>query len=466
MSDENVSHRELRLAESICHRLSEAFVRRKLQPAFSNFYLSHLAGMTPLIAVLDTSKLGDHAPYVRQELLHQLKTDLGGLPVYLSNSSGIRYVILLSPLPKLPHKVDLPIDLDVGKLALGIRYSGQAVQMDWENLTHLAVLGKSGSGKSVFLQSLAYQAINNEMKLLISDIDQTTFGMLEEHPALLAPIATSPKDALILVDKALIKCNHRAGLFNALPEKPQKLSEYNGYAVKHSLEPLPRILVVLDEASSVLMALGGAKGEMGQALAALGWRGRKFGVHFVFAAQEFTKDILGPVREQVGLSLCFRVRNPQMAERMGCQGADRLPEGRPGLAICDRFGAIQTYFIDKALLNHRQALLPILNPLEFSMFTKALEDNGKLPTAKVQEWGRLSEWQARRLIETWALRGWIAKDPKKANAFCITPKARDLLSNHQTPQTASNRPVITQTPLEPFKPSSNRFENHKVDPGE
>ena len=440
MTEETVSRRELRLAETVSHGLADALVRRKLVPAFSNFFVTNLAGITPLIAVLDTSKLGDHAPYVRQELLHQLSTDLGGLPVYLSNSTGIRYVILLSPLPKLPHKVNLPIDLQAGKLALGIRFSGQVVQLDWEGFTHMAVLGKSGSGKSVFLQSLAYQAIRSEVKLLLSDIDQTTFGMLEEHPALLAPIASLPKDALGLMEKAVMECNHRAELFNSLPEKPQKLSEYNGYAVKHGLEPLPRILVILDEASSVLSAMGGAKGEMGQALAALGWRGRKFGVHFIFAAQEFTKDILGPVREQVGLTLCFRVRNPLMAERMGCKGADRLPEGRPGLAISDRYGAIQTYFIDKSLLNHRKNILPVLNELETALFQRALVEDGKLPTAKVQEWGRVSEWQARRMIEAWALRGWIAKDPMKNNTFCITPKALVLLSNHQTAQTASNRP--------------------------
>ena len=64
--------------------ITSALVRRKLQPAFSSFYITRLAGMTPLIAVLDTAKIGDHSPYVSADLLHQLSTDLGGLPVYLS----------------------------------------------------------------------------------------------------------------------------------------------------------------------------------------------------------------------------------------------------------------------------------------------------------------------------------------------------------------------------------------------
>jgi len=345
-------------------------------------------------------------------------------------------VVLLSALPKLPRKVELPIDFPRGKLALGIRFSGQPVVQDWESFTHMAVIGKSGSGKSVFLRLIIHQAIRNDMKLLLSDIDQASFGMYEEHPALLAPIATTPQSALELVERAIAECDTRANLFKNMPERPEKLSEYNALAVKHSNQPLPRILVVLDEASSVLTALGGSKGAMGQALATLGWRGRKFGVHFIFAAQEFTKDIIGPVREQVGLTICFKVRNSQMAERMNCKGAERIPEGRPGLAVSDLYGPLQTYFIEKPLLSNPLKTLSSLTDMEFSMFQRAQTEGGKLPTARVQEWGRVSEWQARRLIETWALKGWLSKDANRDNAFCITPKTQVLLSNHQTAQTA------------------------------
>ncbi len=447
MNELNISHREMRLAETISRQLTSALARRKLQPAFSDFYITRLAGMTPLIAVLDTAKIGDHSPYISADLLHQLSTDLGGLPVYLSNHSGIRFVVLLSPLPKLPRKVDLPLDVPRGKLAIGVRFTGQPVLLDWETLLHLAVLGNTGSGKSIFLQSLVFQAIRDEMQVLLSDIDQTTFGLLENHPNLAAPIAATPQDALDLIEKALAECDRRTELFKSLPERPQKLSEYNALAIKQSRETLPRMLVVLDEASTVLTSLGGAKGAMGQALATLGWRGRKFGVHIIFSAQEFTKDIVGPVRDRVGLALCFRVRNGQMAERMGmgCKDAERIPENRPGLAISDRHGPIQTYFVEQSVLGHRQNLLPTLNDIERDLFTRAIAEGGKLPASKVQEWGRISEWQARRLLETWALKGWLAKDANRNNAFCVTAKAEALLSNHQTPQTVSNRLEPHQT---------------------
>ena len=114
MTDITISHREMRLAETVSRQLSNALTRRKLIPAFSDFFVTHVAGVTILIAVLDTAKLGDHSPYINADLLHQLSTDLGGMPVYLSNHSGIRIVVLLSPLPKLPRKVNLPLDIPRG----------------------------------------------------------------------------------------------------------------------------------------------------------------------------------------------------------------------------------------------------------------------------------------------------------------------------------------------------------------
>ncbi|MCX6066811.1 MAG: hypothetical protein NT121_13805, partial [Chloroflexi bacterium] len=141
MTDITISRREMRLAETVARQLINAMIRRKLTPAFSDFLVTHLAGVTMLLAVLDTAKLGDHSPYTNPDLLHQLSTDLGGMPVYLSNHSGIRIVVLLSPLPKLPHKVNLPVDAPRGRLAVGVRFTGQPVLLDWEFFLHLAVLG-------------------------------------------------------------------------------------------------------------------------------------------------------------------------------------------------------------------------------------------------------------------------------------------------------------------------------------
>jgi hypothetical protein len=277
--------------------------------------------------------------------------------------------------------------------------------------------------------------------------------MWQDHSNLLAPIATTPAEALELVQKALGECDHRARLYLSMQGHPEKLSEYNALAVKAGIEPLPRLLVVLDEASAVLSVMGGGKGELGQALATLGWRGRKFGIHFVFGAQEFTKDLVGAVREQVGLSVCFRVRSEEMAKRMGCGGASRIPEGRPGLAITDRFGPMQAFYVPKpTLLSSGLLSLEALPELERNLFTRAwVESQGKLTIGNIAEWADCSQHQARKMQSTWAIRGWIAKDASRDNSFCLTAKALELvpqgddIANQQTSQTSSNRREPAQT---------------------
>jgi hypothetical protein len=427
-------------AEQIAQRLPAFFECRNLKPLFTNLFLFQDLGMTILIAVLDTNRIGDHSQYIQDDLLHQLKTELGGRSVYLSNSTGIRYVILLTALPKLPRSIELPNDVPHGMVSLGMRFNGQIITLPWSKLGHLLIVGMTGSGKSSQLRSIAIQAIRNGIKLLLADIDQTTFAMLDGHENLFAPIATTPQDALQLIMKALAECVRRAALYKSMPGFPENMDEYNTLAIKAGKETLTRILVMLDESSSVFKAMGGGSGELAGKLAELGWRGRKFGIHFIFGAQEFTKDLVGAVREQVNMSIAFRVKptSAQMAKAIGCTNAHHIPADRPGFAIVDRFGPMQSYFVPKRLLlsagSSNQETLP---ELERNLFSRAMKTaDGKLTLGNIAEWGGVSQHQARKLQTTWAVHGWIAKDATRDNSFCITAKTRDLLSNRQTTQTA------------------------------
>ena len=432
-------------AEQIAKRLPVFFERRNLKPLFTNLFLFQDLGMTILIAVLDTNRIGDHSQYIQDDLIHQLKTDLGGRSVYLSNSTGIRYVILLSALPKLPRSIELPSDIPSGMLSLGMRFNGQLINVPWSKLGHLLIVGMTGSGKSSLLRSIALQAIRNGIQLALADIDQTTFAMLTGHPLLFAPIAASPQDALGLILKAISECDQRAALYRSMAGYPENIDEYNALAVKAGREPLTRILVMLDESSSVLKAMGGGSGELAGKLAELGWRGRKFGVHFIFGAQEFTKDLVGSVREQVNMAIAFRVKttSAQMAKAIGCTNAHRIPANRPGFAIIDRFGPMQSYFLPKSLLiSSGSTLREALSELERNLFAHAIESSqGKLSISRIVEWGGTSQYQARKLQEAWALRGWLSKESNQDNSFCLTAKARNLLTNRQTQQTPTNQPI-------------------------
>lgn len=440
-----INHRLQRVAQGVAARLPDVLSRRKLEPHFSGFYLTEYEGLTLLIAALDTSKVNRLECYTDADLIHQMSTEVGH-PVYLSNHVGLRYVTLLSTPPSLPKMINLPVDTPPGTFALGVKTGGQPVQLAWSRMGHILTAGMTGSGKSVFLRSLVFQALRDGMQLLLADIDQATFPMLSENPALLAPLATSPVEAIELIEHALAECDSRAALFRAVGGYPEKLEQYNEAAIKTGQPVLPRVLIVLDEFSAVAAAAPAIKDR----IAALGWRGRKFGLTVVFAAQEFTKDLLGPLRDQVNLAICFRVRSADLARRVNCAGAEQIPSNRPGLAYADRWGPVQTYFVDRSLLVSETAtLLPGLTDVEKALFARAAADDGRLTRSRVVAWASVSEWQARRWMETWARRGWIVKDPNAANAFTETPRLRLLLSNPPTPPASANPAEIVPTVLQP-----------------
>ena len=264
-----------------------------------------------------------------------------------------------------------------------------------------------------------------------------TFPMLANHPALLAPLANTPRAAQEVVERALGECDHRAALYMKMDGYPESLEEFNRISVHHDGEPLHRLLVVLDEFSALVTALGGPKGSFANQVAELGWRGRKFGIHLVFAAQDFTKQVVGRVRDQVSAVVCFRVRSPEAARAVGCPEAVRIPESRPGLACTDRWGLVQTFYLDKRLLA-QIGPQSALNPQELQLAQRALDEaDGKMSLPLLVSWG-IAERRARSLVEGWEQRGWLRQDSVRQNARYITPKLMSILSSGQSRQTTSN----------------------------
>lgn len=94
----------------------------------------------------------------------------------------------------MPKVVNFP-GIESGQVLLGVSYARELIHLPWEKLGHLLVAGKTGSGKSVFLRLLAFQAIAEGAQLLLVDLDGATFPMLADHPALMAPVANTSQAA-------------------------------------------------------------------------------------------------------------------------------------------------------------------------------------------------------------------------------------------------------------------------------
>ncbi len=408
--------------------VAETFLAVHLQPeVICRAVLVYAGLMEILFIVLDTRRIeGSLSAYLSKDLLHQISTNLKGMPVAISNTTGFRFAILLSKPPDLPRMVELP-NLKPGRLQIGVGIGGKLIALAWDTLGHLLVPGMTRSGKSSFLRSLAFQAIVGGDHLLLGDLPQTTFPMLENHPALLAPVAERAADYPGLVTRALEICDQRRDLFRQSPEYPEKVSEYNTWAVRHGKDPLPRVFVILDEYNAAAIQLGR---KLTDPVASLAAQGLKFGVHLVLSAQMFDKGRLGDVRDQFGAVIAFRVKSSTVARNVGVAGAERIPADRPGLAMSDRWGLVQTCYLPKQRLIDLGGgeRINLLTDEQRAWVQRALkETDGRMSIPILKSWG-LPERQARKLLSEWELRGWLKRDPQRDNARYITS---NLLSNHR-----------------------------------
>jgi hypothetical protein len=277
--------------------------------------------------------------------------------------------------------------------------------------------------------------------------------MLRDNPALLAPIAGNPQEAHQVVGLALGECDRRAVLYASIGGYPENLDEYNRLAVKAGEPTLPRVLVILDEFNATTVALGGARSAFASDVAALAWRGRKFGVSLVVAAQDFAKETVGRFRDQVS-PVCFRVQSKELARAVGCSEAVHIT--RPGRAVSQRWGAFQAYWLDKAELATATAGAGILSASEIALIAWALSENdGYLSLADIMANGK-GQGEARRLAHEWETRGWLVKDSQNGNKRCVTNELRQIAYKLQTLQTLQTPTSSLQTHLqtEPAQPTN------------
>lgn len=458
MSDKStltVRKKHLAMVRHAVRIVTHTLEQRGLQPVFRRYVLVQAGDLRILFADLDTHKLsGRLDAYMQSSVLHQISTNLRGMPVAISNSTGLRYAVLLN-LPKpLPPRIELP-EVERGKLLIGVRGNGQAVSVTWEEMGHLLVAGMTRSGKSTFLRSVVFQAIADGLQVLLGDRHLTTFPMLAEHAALAMPLADTAEGYERLVQRALAICDERKVAFSQTGDLfPENLSEYNAWAVHHQQVPLPRVLVVLDEYNATAAQRGRA---FERAVSNLAFQGLKFGVHLVLSAQEFDKKTLGSIRDQFGAVIAFRVKSATVARNVGVAKAERIPASRQGLAMTDRWGLVQTYYLPKERMVEigiRQHPVAALSGQEIALMRFAWERHGgrvSIPAlvawAEELGWGDAwSKYKTEQRAREWELRGWVRKDPRRDNARYITKRFAEMLFSPETrkppkpAETARNQP--------------------------
>jgi S-DNA-T family DNA segregation ATPase FtsK/SpoIIIE len=320
----------------------------------------------------------------------------------------------------------------------GVDRAGRQVWQSLDKTGHILLAGQTGSGKSTLLSlalvSLFDQHGPDELQALLIDPKAVELAPFAGLPHLAQAVAVTPAAASSAVGWLVQEVDRRQALFAGAGCK--NLAGYNARAG----QPLPRLLVVIDEVVSlVLGGWGGVRAEPYRALVDAAVRARAFGVTLVFAGQSARADVLDLVREQCGVKLALRLDTPYASKAaLGVTGAETLPAKTPGRMLAagltpEGIETLQGFYLPEAELEARLATLRgrLPSPLseqERVFVTYAARDlGGAFKVQVLYEAFKGSDWHMswpalRKLAERWELRGWLTPQANSATARQITPE--------------------------------------------
>ncbi len=239
-------------------------------------------------------------------------------------------------------------------LCLGKTIGGEPVIADLARMPHLLVAGTTGSGKSVAINtmilSLLYRFTPQQCRLIMVDPKMLELSVYDGIPHLLTPVVTDPKKAIIALRWAVREMEDRykkmskLGVrnidgFNVRVSEAKAKGETitrtvqtgfekeTGQAVYEDeimdLEPLPYIVVIVDEMADLMMVAGK---EIEGAIQRLAQMARAAGIHVVLATQRPSVDVItGTIKANFPTRISFQVTSKIDSRTiLGEMGAEQL----------------------------------------------------------------------------------------------------------------------------------------------
>ena len=229
-------------------------------------------------------------------------------------------------------------------LALGKDITGKPNVADLAKMPHLLVAGTTGSGKSVAINamilSLLYKATPADVRLILVDPKMLELSVYEGIPHLLAPVVTDMRQAGAALHWCVAEMDRRYKLMSAVGVR--NLAGYNQKVrdgiekkqpLKHpfsltpdnpeDLEPLPIVVVVIDELADLMMVSGKKVEEL---IARLAQKSRASGMHLILATQRPSVDVItGLIKANVPTRIAFQVSSKVDSRTiLDQQGAESL----------------------------------------------------------------------------------------------------------------------------------------------
>ena len=209
-------------------------------------------------------------------------------------------------------------------MVLGKDILGEPVVTDLALIPHLLVAGATGSGKSVGLNSMIcsmlFRATPAEVKMLMIDPKMLEFAIYDGIPHLLVPVVTDAKKAAVALRRVVAEMERRYQLLAA--KGVRSIAQYNQKVRQEQergagreggdlddqttlAEPLPYLVVVVDELSDLMMV---SSREVEDSLMRIAQMARAAGIHLIVATQRPSVDVLtGVIKANFPARLSFQV---------------------------------------------------------------------------------------------------------------------------------------------------------------
>jgi S-DNA-T family DNA segregation ATPase FtsK/SpoIIIE len=190
---------------------------------------------------------------------------------------------------------------------LGKDISGNSIWTDLARMPHLLIAGTTGSGKSgcinTILTSTLLRATPDEVRMILIDPKRIELGYYESIPHLLTPVVSSPKEAATVLMNVVAEMERRYERLSFV--RARSLPEANRAFRARGEDPLPYLLVVIDELADLMMVSPQA---VEDCVIRLAQKSRAVGIHLVLATQRPSVDVItGMIKANVPSRIAFAV---------------------------------------------------------------------------------------------------------------------------------------------------------------
>ena len=197
-------------------------------------------------------------------------------------------------------------------VAIGVDVAGNGIIDPISKMPHLLVAGATGSGKSVWINSmllsLLYRYTPFELELILVDMKRVELKLYDKIPHLLAPVITDSEKAINALKWSVVEMDRRYQLLEEFGKR--NIDDFNKFVQNSSIEDerlkdLPYIVFVIDELGDLMML---AKNEVEPIIVRLTQMSRAVGIHLVLGTQRpDTNVVTGLIKANVPSRIAFTV---------------------------------------------------------------------------------------------------------------------------------------------------------------